>query len=818
MKTMKTTLSPSLHKLRATTITLFLTVVAWTAIGAQYVIQPGPADSKDIWTTSVYSFAGGAGIPGGGLNDNKLHLGGWGDLYYSLIQFDLSQVPPNATSAVLYLYCFYNNNGSGTPMYLDRITQAWDWRTSGTGPDRERLWWADRPAATQWIPNTIPAGVPGQWYAVNITGLYNAWQSGLYPNYGLQLRPQLNWNNWNSFYSGDYTGDPTLRPKLVITAPAPVAPAISVPPQSQSVQAGVNVTFAVTATGTPPLNYQWRKNGVNLAGANIASLTLNSVRVSDSGRYSVVVWNPAGSLVSAPADLVVLADPANGTPPGLLTYSSLPAKQDGKDSLVLLTHGWSPDIPLWPDTPPSDVPWLNDLAGSVSGYLGSHALGNWQVVAYKWLANSFTLLPDKAAENGAAEGKNVGLDIVKQRWSHVHLIGNSAGAAFIQGATDMIKAFPSSSIVVHETFLDPYLQIGYPGRSSYGRNADWADCYFAHDYLTDDLGSLILQPALTEGRLANAYNVNVTQLDPSALLVPDGRLINPLDFEVISSHDWPHEFYSNTVAGSQAGAEGLGFPLSKEGGGWANHGSYPPGNQPRVLGNLAMVVQNESSTVVNGALRVGELVSQVSPSGVVQFLQNGFHALTGIGGGPSPKGPQPKDLGGLPVWVSFAVPVTNQVNFVTFEAQFDSTNGAVGLLSVYWGTNLIGTVDERVVVPGQQRYSFALPEVTPTGLYLLGFRLDPHSDVQSSVNVTNIATGFSGVTVPIQLQIAHNATNSNPAITLTAAPGFYYQLQSSADLKNWTPLASVLNTNGTAQIIDTTTNSLGQRFYRALLP
>jgi hypothetical protein len=37
-------------------------------------------------------------------------------------------------------------------------------------------------------------------------------------------------------------------------------------------------------------------------------------------------------------------------------------------------------------------------------------------------------------------------------------------------------------------------------------------------------------------------------------------------------------------------------------------------------------------------------------------------------------------------------------------------------------------------------------------------------------------------------------------------------------LKNWTPLASVLNTSGTAQIIDTTTNSIQQRFYRAVMP
>jgi hypothetical protein len=586
-------------------------------------------------------------------------------------------------------------------------------------------------------------------------------------------------------------------------------PALTSQPQAQAHAAGTTVTFTVTATGSPPLNYQWRRNGANIAAATSATLTLSSVTAADSGVYSVRVWNDYGSVVSTWADLVVLADPANGNPPGLPLYSSLPPKQKDQDSLVLVTHGWNPDLPLWPDAPPSDVPWLNDFAGSVGDYLAAHGLRNWQVVPYKWLANSFTHLPDSAAVNGAKEGANVGRDIVNQGWNHVHLLGHSAGAAFIQGAADMIKAL-NQSIVVHETFLDPYLQLGCPGRSAYGANADWADSYFAHDFWTDDLGSLIIQPSLTEGRLANAYNVDATQLDPSALLVPAycGSLADPSQicgFEVISRHDWPPVFYTNTVSGSQPGAEGLGFPLSKEGGGWANHGTYSRGDPPRILGTLVRLVHNEASAVVNPALQLGQLASQVSPSGIVQFLQKGFHARTGLGGG-------------LPAWVSFAVPVTNQVNFVTFDAQFDSTNGAVGLLSAYWGTNLIGTVDERVVVPGRQQYSFALPEGAPTGLYLLGFRLDPHSDVQSSVNLTNIATGFSGVATQIQLHITRNATNSNHAITLTAAPGLYYQLQSSADLKNWTPLASVLNTNGTATMIEPATNSLGQRFYRAVVP
>jgi hypothetical protein len=176
------------------------------------------ADPKDIWTTSVYSYANCSGtFPGGGLNDNKLRVGGWGDLYYSLLNFDLTGQPGNVHSAVLYLYCF-NQLGGGTPMYLDRITDFWDWQTQGHGCDRLRLWWGDRPNATQLFSDAIPNPTAGQWYSVDLTDLYNKWQNGTYQNYGIQLRPQYNFNNnFNEFYSEDYADNPDLRPKLVIT-------------------------------------------------------------------------------------------------------------------------------------------------------------------------------------------------------------------------------------------------------------------------------------------------------------------------------------------------------------------------------------------------------------------------------------------------------------------------------------------------------------------------------------------------------------------------------------------------------------------------
>lgn len=186
----------------------------------EIVLQPGPGEGKDIWTTSVFSYAPGGGGPGGGRDDYELVVGGFGDFYYSLLQFNLSSMPSQASSATLQLFCFPHRGMGTTAMYLDRITQFWDWRTQGTGADRLRLWWADRPSAIQWIPGTLPACIVNQWYTIDITNLYNAWQNGTYPNYGLQLRPVSTNDQWNEFYSSDYLDNPSLRPRLVVT-PAP---------------------------------------------------------------------------------------------------------------------------------------------------------------------------------------------------------------------------------------------------------------------------------------------------------------------------------------------------------------------------------------------------------------------------------------------------------------------------------------------------------------------------------------------------------------------------------------------------------------------
>ena len=90
---------------------------------------------------------------------------------------------------------------------------------------------------------------------------------------------------------------------------------ITTQPMSQTVDAGTNVVFSVTATGNATLKYQWYLDGTAISGKTKATLTLNNVKASDDGTYSVIVTNGVGSATSDPATLAVDVGPAITTQP-----------------------------------------------------------------------------------------------------------------------------------------------------------------------------------------------------------------------------------------------------------------------------------------------------------------------------------------------------------------------------------------------------------------------------------------------------------------------------------------------------------------------
>ncbi len=84
------------------------------------------------------------------------------------------------------------------------------------------------------------------------------------------------------------------------------APILLEQPQPVSAMEGETVVMRAKASGTAPLHYEWRMDGVGIPGGVGAVLTLTNVSQLSSGSYSVVVTNAAGSVTSAPAALSVL--------------------------------------------------------------------------------------------------------------------------------------------------------------------------------------------------------------------------------------------------------------------------------------------------------------------------------------------------------------------------------------------------------------------------------------------------------------------------------------------------------------------------------
>ena len=100
-----------------------------------------------------------------------------------------------------------------------------------------------------------------------------------------------------------------------------VLPTITTQLHSQTVTTGREVTLFVNAAGTPPLSYQWRKNGVNVAGATNSSLVLSAVSSGDAATYTVVITNSAGSITSGAA-VITVAPAFFPQPSGLALDSS----------------------------------------------------------------------------------------------------------------------------------------------------------------------------------------------------------------------------------------------------------------------------------------------------------------------------------------------------------------------------------------------------------------------------------------------------------------------------------------------------------------
>ena len=88
-------------------------------------------------------------------------------------------------------------------------------------------------------------------------------------------------------------------------SPVRTPPILGAGPVSTNVAVGMTATFCTTATGTPPILYQWRLNGFNIPGATDACYTVPAAQIAQGGTYTVLVGNGLGAAATLPATMTL---------------------------------------------------------------------------------------------------------------------------------------------------------------------------------------------------------------------------------------------------------------------------------------------------------------------------------------------------------------------------------------------------------------------------------------------------------------------------------------------------------------------------------
>lgn len=179
----------------------------------------------------------------------------------------------------------------------------------------------------------------------------------------------------------------------------PVLPVnITSQPSRQSVMEGGSASFSVTATGTAPITYQWRRNGTNISGATSANLTLTNVQLADRGSsFDVVVRNPASpdGVRSSAATLDVSATPV---PARIETQPTAQALTEGQS--LLLQVSASGDAPI-------RYQWLKNNTAISGATSASFSIASVSLAD----AGTYTVLVENAANTAPVRSNSIAVTV-----------------------------------------------------------------------------------------------------------------------------------------------------------------------------------------------------------------------------------------------------------------------------------------------------------------------------------------------------------------------------------------------------------------------
>ncbi len=258
---------------------------------------------------------------------------------------------------------------------------------------------------------------------------------------------------------------------------APTAPQIVTQPQSQTVTVGGSVRFAVSAVGTPVLNYQWYFNGTQINGANAASYSIQSVTEANQGNYTVRVSNGLGFAESQAATLTIVQGISLAA---ALDTSGLAWSTGGNAPWAgqSLTSHDGTDAAQSPSIADNEESWMETTVVNGPGQLYF-----WWKVSSEWGYDYLQFAIDGVVQDGGISGQvdweqvsyNIPAGSHVVRWAYTKDEGVSAGED--RGWVDQVSFVPEGPTVALDEALDG------PGLvwSTSGTGSWFGQTGFAHD-------------------------------------------------------------------------------------------------------------------------------------------------------------------------------------------------------------------------------------------------------------------------------------------------------------------------------------------------
>jgi alpha-tubulin suppressor-like RCC1 family protein len=617
--------------------------------------------------------------------------------------------------------------------------------------------------------------------------------------------------------------------------PGPTPPLITSGPSNVTVAATGNATFTVSATGTPPLSYQWQFNGTNISGATNTAVSLIGVQATNVGIYSVVVANECGTNTPA-ATLTVTPVP----PRILLQPASQRVAVNGSASFAVTATGSVPFNYQWQFNG-VNIAGATDPVITLSNIQAINA-GNFQVL----VGNDYGMT-------------NSGIAVL----TVARLLGwgnNNAGQISIP--LDILDARAIAGGLYHSTCLKTNNTVSAWGSNSYGQtnvpaslsNVVAIACGFYHSLALSGDGTVLawgagtkitspphLGQSLVPSGVSNVVGIAAGAYH-SVALKNDGTVV-AWGSGTYSQTNTPAGL-SNIIAVAAGGYHSLALRdngIVVAWGAGTNAGYSPNYGQSKVPVDLSNAVAVAAGTYHSLALRSdgtvrvwgdGSLGQTNIPPGVTNVVSvacGGYHNLAVKGDGTLiPWGNSYYNQASVPVAVSNVVAIGAGQHH-SLAVMNDGTPIVVrtyGDRSVFAGTN--GSLGVTGI---------GVPAVTYQWQFN-GMNID--GETNATLVFTNVPLNFAGiyqcvlsnrfgltVSSPMKLEVlravprcavsSSQLTSSGFALCVNLLSGHGpIIIYASTDLMNWVPLHTNAAVLGTLQFVDGSVTNVPVRFYEAV--